>query len=194
MSIYGTMNRKNTNTVNNTNTDFVSEAAILTEDTIVVVEGYEESLVEAIIMGTYIEEKATFSFLPRFREKENYKELANTIEDAEDLLNSEGKSTETGLHKFGKIALRLLDLYYNVGSVISLISCVTIVGIIPHLISRLIEYAIQLGKHAVAESYTDKCIRKLTSLKKEVKDSKKEAQIQKQIDKLTEMKENLNKY
>ena len=187
MSIYGTMNKKISNT------DFVSEAAILTEDTIVVVEGYEDCLTEAIIMGTYIEEKATFSFLPRFSEKENYKELANTIEDAEDLLNSEGKSSETGLHKFGKIALRLLDLYYNVGSVISLISCVTIVGIIPHLIARLIEYAIQLGKHDVAESYTDKCIRKLTNLKKEVKDSKKEAQIQKQIDKLVEMKKNINK-
>lgn len=175
------------------NENVVSEAAILMEDRCAVLEGFEEAMTEAIIYGTYIEEAAKFSFLPRFKEKEEHKQLAKAIGEAEDLLNNEGHDPKTGIHKFGKLALRLLELYYNIGSVITLPTCFLIIGIPYHLLMRVIEWGLQTGKEAVSESYVDKCIRKLAECKNEANDPKKEAQIEKQIEKLKKAKGNLKK-
>ena len=175
------------------NENVVSEAAILMEDRCAVLEGYEEAVTEAIIFGTYIEEAAKFSFLPRFKEKEEHKQLAAAISEAETLLNSEGHDPKTGIHKFGKLAVRILDIYMNIEAVVTLPTCFLIVGIPLHLIMRAIDYAIQIGKEAVAESYADKCIRKLAECKAKANDPKKEAQIEKQIEKMKKAKANLKK-
>lgn len=150
-------------------------------------------LQEAAENNTYIVEEAKFNFLPRFKEKDEYKELYNTIKDAEDCLNSTNYSPETGINKFGKIILRFFDLYQNVGSLLILPTCIAIAPIPSYLLGRLIEWGIQVGKEAVADNYAKKCIDSFEKMKKNEKNESKRKEYQKQIDKIKKMKEALKK-
>lgn len=142
----------------------------------------------------YLEEEVKFSFLPRFKQHPELKSMYSSIDEAEKLLNSEGEPTKNSVEKFFKLALRILDIYYNICSVITLPMCILIAPIISHLIGRGIEYAIKCGEVLVAESSTKKAIEKLNKVKKETKDPKIKEKCEKQIkslsDKLSKLKQN----
>lgn len=142
----------------------------------------------------YLEEKVKFSFLPRFKQHPELKSMYSSIDEAEKLLNSNGEPTKNTVENLFKVALRILDIYYNIISVITLPMCILIAPIISHLIGRGIEYAIKCGEVLVAESSTKKVIKKLGKIKKETKDPKVKEKCDKQIkslsDKLYKLKQN----
>lgn len=135
-----------------------------------------------------LKEEAKFSFLPRFKEKEEYKFLYKDVEAAERLLNQEGVSSGS---RAGKIALRILDLIWNVGDVLVLPTCLLIFPIIGYLIDRLVEWGIQLGKEAVARKDCEKTIVKLGKLKKMTDDKQVKAACDKEIEKLKKASDKL---
>ena len=140
----------------------------------------ESLLMEMYGMNMYIEEKAKFSFLPKFKEREELKDFYGAVKDAEDLLNQEGEPSDTGINKFGKVALRILDLLQNAMSALSLPACLLIVPIPAYLLQRLINYCVSMGKDALATGYGKTVIKKYTELiDKETDPKKKELLIKK---------------
>lgn len=148
---------------------------------------------EAVGSQIYIEEEAKFNFLPRFKDKEEYSDLYDTLEDAEDLLNDQGVASRTSGERFGKVALRILDLYYNIVGFVTLVNCITIVGIPVHLLGRLIEWAVQWGKEEVANSYASKIIASLNRCKEKEKDPKKKKVIEDKIEQVKKKQQALRK-
>ncbi len=151
----------------------------------------EECLLEMSGIGTYIEEKAKFSFLPKIKEDPNLKELYNAASEAETLLNSEGEETKTGLHKLGKLALRIIDIFQNISSAIALPACILIAPIPVYLITRAMNYAVKIGQDAIAAGYAKKILTKYGELAKKEEDPKKKKIYE---DKIEKIKSTLNKY
>lgn len=150
-------------------------------------------------MGIYgenmslVEEKAKFTFLPRFRLKDEYKELTKAAEEAERMLNDEGICSDTGLHKLCNLAVRFLNILYNVMSV-AFVASFPEVAIIPfYLISRAADYSTQLGREMVVVDYANKCIAKLQQCKGQTDDEKKHKEIDKQIEKIKQLRDKLEK-
>lgn len=134
-------------------------------------------------------EEAKFSFLPRFKEKKELKRVYLAIEDAEDLLNSNGMEKGS---KAGKIALRILDIYCNIVDVLMFPTLIMIFPIIGYLMDRLIEWAVQAGKEAVAKGDIDKTILKMEKLRDLSKGDKKMREAcDQQIKKLKQRKDEL---
>ena len=97
--------------------------------------------------------EAKYSFLPKFKQEPEMKKYMKDISDAEMLLNSEGIEAKTGIQKGFKIVFRVLDILWNIGSILTLPMCLTIVGIPCHLIQRLYVWAAQTGEEAAVQSH-----------------------------------------
>ena len=67
--------------------------------------------------------EAKYSFLPKFKQEPEMKKYMKDISDAEILLNSEGIETKTGIQKGFKIVFRVLDIIWNIGSILTLPMC-----------------------------------------------------------------------
>lgn len=116
--------------------------------------------------------EAKYSFLPKFKQEPEMKKYMKDISDAEMLLNSEGIEAKTGIQKGFKIVFRVLDILWNIGSILTLPMCLTIVGIPCHLIQRLYVWAAQTGE--------------------EEKDPKKKKAYQDALDNLTKQQNKFN--
>lgn len=136
--------------------------------------------------------EAKYSFLPKFKQEPAMKKYMKDISDAEMLLNSEGIEAKTGIQKGFKIVFRVLDILWNIGSILTLPICITIIGIPYHLIQRLYVWAAQTGEEAAVQSQADKVITKVGQLVKNEEDPKKKEEYQKILDKLIAQQKKFN--
>ena len=136
--------------------------------------------------------EAKYSFLPKFKQEPAMKKYMKDISDAEMLLNSEGIEAKTGIQKGFKIVFRVLDILWNIGSILTLPMCLTIVGIPCHLIQRLYVWAAQTGEEAAMQSQADKVIAKVAQLVKEEKDPKKKKAYQDALENLQKQQKKFN--
>ena len=129
--------------------------------------------------------EAKFSFLPKLKQDPKLSKLYDALDDAKTLVESKDEVVDQkGLHEFGKIALRIYDVFLSVNHIIALPICLTIVGIPAYLIARLFAYAVKIGEEAVAVSYCKKVINSLKKLEAKSKDAKVKAECKDQIKKL----------
>lgn len=154
----------------------------------------EEYLVEMIGTGVYIEEKAKFHFASKFKEDPSLKELYKVAKEAEDELNDEGEPTNTSINKFGKTALRILDVLTNINAVIAFPLIVLIAPIPSYLINRLLSYSMRLGKDATAAGYANKVISKYEELANKEQDEKKKKLYESKIEDLKASLVKFNKH
>lgn len=136
--------------------------------------------------------EAKYSLLPKFRQQPEMKKYMKDISDAEMLLNSEGIEAKTGIQKGFKIVFRIIDIIYNIGSILTLPLCITIIGIPYHLLQRLYVWAAQTGEEAAVQSQADKVITKVGQLVKNEEDPKKKEEYQKILDKLIAQQKKFN--
>lgn len=137
--------------------------------------------------------EANFTFMPKIAEKPELKDLYGACKEAETLLNSEGEMTKATANKFGKTALRVLDVIENVSDFIALPMCILIVPIPAYLIGRLWSWAFRAGQEAITANYAEKCIEKYKALKEKATDKKLQDKYQAEIDKLTKKMVDLKK-
>ncbi len=154
----------------------------------------EECLLEMIGTGVYIEEKAKFHFAPKFKEDPSLKELYKVAKEAEDELNNEGEATNTGINKFGKLALRILDVLNNINAAIAFPLLILIAPIPGYLINRALSYGMRLGKDAAAAGYANKVINKYEELAKKEQDEKKKKLYESKIEDLKASLTKFNKH
>lgn len=136
--------------------------------------------------------EAKYSLLPKFRQQPEMKKYMKDISDAEILLNSEGIDAKTGIQRGFKIIFRVLDIIFNIDSILTLPLCITIVGIPYHLLQRLYVWAAQTGEEAAVQSQADKVITKVGQLVKNEEDPKKKEEYQKILDKLIAQQKKFN--
>ena len=117
--------------------------------------------------------EAEFSFLPKFKKDPALKEYDDIAKSAEQLLNDENISSATGIQRIEKLYDRISSIYANVISVGTLISCITIIGIVYHLFMRLIDWCIQEHHEATAVKEGHKIYDELMRASKECKDKSK---------------------
>lgn len=147
-------------------------------------EDVEES-VEDIANLNVLDENAKFSFWPRFRQVPEMRRYERDIREAEDLLNYQGEPTKATALKIMKCAIRILDICYNINSVLYIPMMLFIVTIPAYLLLRGCEYLLKLGEHALAESYGEKVISKLHKIENNTKDPKVKKKCREQIEKVS---------
>ena len=163
-----------------------------------------DDLDELAIFGDtdeFLSEAASFSFLPKFKQKPELKSLYNALSEAEELLDSDEKydyRDKTKGEKFGKVALRILDILANVGTLASVAYIIIpfvgpIYAIVFWLIERLWSWAYRAGEEMVAQSYSQKCLHALKNQLSKAKDPKTKKAIQDTIDKIQKKQDNLEK-
>jgi len=131
----------------------------------------ESALIEsAIANGLYNINEAKYSFLPKFQAPE-LKKYNSIAKEAENLLNAEGEPSKAMVEKGFKLVFRFLDVLWNIGSIITLPYCLTIVGIPLHLLQRLYVWAAQCGCEYFAKAESNKICAKLKELEEKT-DSK----------------------
>ena len=154
---------------------------------VVVNENANEELIEHLQesgVDIYFLNEAKFHFLPKFKDEPKMKKYLGTLKEAERLLNSEGEITETTAHQFGNVALRVCDIIYNVGAVISLPMCLFIVPIPAYLVIRLISWGIRTGREAIVKAEGEKVLKKYNKLINKTSDEELKSKLTKQRDKL----------
>ena len=144
----------------------------------------EAALLEAAELGLYSIMEAKFNFLPKFKKDENLAKYEKEAEEAEKLLNNNGEASKSEAERITKLILRFLDILQNISGVLSTIGCITIIGIIPHLINRVISMLLNLGQEAMAKAEGGKILTKLRKLEKDTKDAKLKAKYKDMADKL----------
>lgn len=161
----------------------------------------DESFDQYLFSQTTLNETASFKFLPKFKEKPELKSLYNALSDAKELLDTDEqndyKDKTKGL-KFGKVALRILDIYANVSSIADVAVIVIpfvgpIYAIIGYLIQRLWSWAFRIGQEDVAQQYSKRCIESLKKQLAKSKNPKEKKAIQSTIDKIQKKAEDLKK-
>ncbi len=146
----------------------------------------------AVDCNIYSVQEAKFSFLPKFKNPE-LKEYNSVAEEAEELLNKNGTPSKNEVQKACKAACRILDIYYNAESVISLALCVTIIGIPVHLMMRCYVWAAQTGTEIFVRAESKKIIEKLKEIEEKEKDPKKKAKIKELREKVNDGAEKVKK-
>ena len=160
-------------------------------DNNVPVAGFDEAtLLEDANLGVYSITEAKFNFFPKFKERKELKKAWDAAKEGEDLLNNNGMNSGAGAVKGLKIALRILDIFANIDSVITTPLCFLVVGLPLHLIYRGISLALNAGQEAAAQSYCMKVVEKLEKIKEKTEKEEDKEKIQKKIDTI---KEKLNK-
>lgn len=140
-----------------------------------------------------VEEKAKITFLPKFRERAEYKELIELIEETEKILKeNDSKSIELKIYKVGKNILRITELFENCLSVAILPFCKTVLGSICYILSRLYVWCSKIDRETHFIDYTNSCIEKLEKCKRKIDDKEKIKHIDDTIKKLNKMKEKIN--
>jgi hypothetical protein len=148
----------------------------------------ESSLVQIDECGVYydpIHEAAKYKFLPKIKRNEDLKKLWKDCEEAEDLLNDNGKDVDKRtIIKIGDLALRIYRALDEASCIILLPINLTIIGIPFYLMCRLIVYVERLGEDALGKMYARKAISSLRKLKNDSKNPKVVKKCDDQIDKL----------
>ena len=168
----------------------VEESSIIRE--------YDEVLIEAYHEGLYSIQEAKYTFLPRFRKSEELKKYEEVARDADDVLDEldpygDVSNGDRTLHKVGKVACRALDILWNIGSVMTLASCITIIGIPYHLLQRALVWAARTGNESAAANEADEILRKFRKIANGTKDPKVKERCEEQIRKIEESKRELRR-
>ena len=137
--------------------------------------------------------EAKFSFMPKFKREPELQKYLGDLEDAENLLSAHNVDPKVGIHKAGRIALRVLSIYQNVGSILYLPICITIIGIPVYLLVRAWAWAYDSGEEAVAKAEGKKVLAKYDVLISEETDDKKKEKLQDARDKIAKGLEKLDK-
>ena len=133
----------------------------------------EECYKEFVNEGLYYVTEAKFSFMPKFTKNPETKALWKDIKKAESVLNSEGTPSKSGLTTALDVALSILHIFNGINSSLSLVLCITIVGIPIHLVQRAVGWAIELGEEGLAKSRAEKVIAELQKSIDNCKDPEK---------------------
>ena len=176
----------------------------------------EAMLLEAASQGFYSINEAQFTLPPKFKNDKKLQEIINNLNEARDLLESKGITSESSSERVLRIILRVLDLIVNAGDTILIGAGPIAVGtlakaraaagifafmvpnpvtfaikvVIGFFIDRLLSWAIRSGEENLAMKEANQMIAKLEAVKKKCKADKDKKKIQDQIDKI---KKNLKK-
>ena len=137
--------------------------------------------------------EAKFSFMPKFKREPELQKYLGDLQDAENLLSAHNIDPKVGIHKAGRIALRILSIYQNVASYLYLPMCITIIGIPVYLLVRAWAWAYDSGEEEIAKAEGKKVIAKYDALISEEKDPKKKEKLQDARDKIAKGLEKLDK-
>ena len=128
--------------------------------------------------------EAHFSFWPKFKDSEELKKYSDVAKEAEDILNSNGEASKVLVQRIFKVALKILRILNDIETTITGAMSIFIAPIIPHLIFRGINYAIQIGEEAFAKSEANSIKNQLLEVAKNTKDPKAKAEIKKAVEKI----------
>lgn len=137
--------------------------------------------------------EANFRFLPKFKQDPKMKNYVKDLEDAEKYLNMSGEPTKANVHKGLRIALRIINILQNVGSVVMVPACIMIAPIPVYLFARALEWASRIGEEAIAKDEGEKVIGAYKKAISNCKDEKAKAAMQKQYDKLVKSYDKFSK-
>ena len=161
-----------------------------------------------------INERAKFSFVPKFKSSNEVKGLTQAAKEAEAYLNSEGMAAAGGTAKGWRIAFKILGIIEDSGSVFYIgygaatvptaIAATAVTGapvVIPvialtvlgYLATRLWSWAFRYGEEEMAKKNSMKLKTQLIGLQKKAGDKKSKDKIQSLIDKIDKKIDNANK-
>lgn len=115
-----------------------------------------ENLVSLSKAGVLMEAK--FTFWPKLQRDPDLAKYTDDLKEAEALCKEKNIETKTGALNACRVALRILDIYYKVGSVV----CIpAVIFVVPYLMIRGFEWLAANGEESVAKAQGKKVIEAL---------------------------------
>ena len=125
--------------------------------------------------------EASFSILPKFHRDPELKKYIGDLKEAERFLNDKDIKTKTGILKGTRIALRIVSIIGNIGSVVLFLS---VVGIPVFIMNRVISWLADNGEEAAAVAEGKKIISAYKDLLDKTEDEKERKKIEECIAKI----------
>lgn len=136
--------------------------------------------------------EANFTFLPKLSRDPSMKQYVGDLKEAEKLCNEKNIETKAGAMKACRIAARILDIYYKVGSVITLPAVLSIIGIIPYLMIRGLEWLSANGEESAAKAEGKKIMAALKKAIEKEENEEAKAKLQAAYDKVEKSMKKVN--
>ena len=125
--------------------------------------------------------EASFSILPKFYRDPELKKYIGDLKEAERFLNDKDIKTKTGILKGTRIALRIISIIGNFGSVVLFLS---VIGIPVFIMNRVISWLADNGEEAAAVAEGKKIISAYKDLLDKTEDEKERKKIEECITKI----------
>ena len=130
-------------------------------------------------------QEAKFHFFPKFKDEPGMKPYLKDLKAAEKFLNANGEVTETNAHKFGVVAIRILDIIANIEAVVGLPVCILLWPIPAYIIDRLVSWGYRAARETIAKAEGEKILRKYNSLISKTTDKEFKDKLIEQRDKIS---------
>ena len=128
--------------------------------------------------------EASFKFLPRLAKNPEYKKYVDDLKEAEAMMRDKNIETKAGAMKALRICGKIAGIIINIQSVLAMPAILTIIGIIPYLCIRGVEWLYANGEEAAAKAEGKKVIKAMDEAIAKEENEEVKAKMQATRDKL----------